>query len=410
VDNALRGGHRGLMSGSSLARLLAEHRGVRNVMALPPLTVAQILGWADEFHEHTGRWPTSHSGPITNSGGETWGSVNFHLTEGRRGLPGGCTLADVLARHHGGRNKQAAPKLTRREILAWADAHYARTGQWPTPSSGQVREAPDETWTAIDLALHRGTRGLTKGGSSLRKLLAKHRGVRHRGTLPHLTVAKILRWADAHHRRTGRWPAVKSGPIPASGGETWTAVDSALRVGIRGLPGGSSIAQLLEQHRNVRNVNQPPHLTLHQILAWADAHHAHTGRWPIRDSGRVREAPEETWTGIDLALRRGSRGLILDGSSLAKLLAKYRGVPNRLDQSELSIEQILHWADVHFRRTGRWPNQHAGPVLDAPGEKWGNIDAALAAGRRGLPPGGSLVQLLAEHRGRMPKTRLPMRH
>lgn len=37
VDNALRNGLRGLPNGSSLARLLAEKKGVRHIQDLPPL-------------------------------------------------------------------------------------------------------------------------------------------------------------------------------------------------------------------------------------------------------------------------------------------------------------------------------------------------------------------------------------
>jgi hypothetical protein len=34
-------------------------------------------------------------------------------------------------------------------------------------------------------------------------------------------------------------------------------------------------------------------LTVEQILAWADAYKARTGRWPTAGSGRVREAARE---------------------------------------------------------------------------------------------------------------------
>ena len=50
VDVALIYGLRGLSAGSSLAQLLAEQRGVRNVRQLPPLTEKQILEWADAHH------------------------------------------------------------------------------------------------------------------------------------------------------------------------------------------------------------------------------------------------------------------------------------------------------------------------------------------------------------------------
>jgi hypothetical protein len=66
------------------------------------------------------------------------------------------------------------PPLTVEQILAWADAHHARTGKWPTIRSGPIADAPVETWKAIDHALVRGHRGLP-GSDSLARLLNRHR-------------------------------------------------------------------------------------------------------------------------------------------------------------------------------------------------------------------------------------------
>jgi hypothetical protein len=104
--------------------------------------------------------------------------------------------------------------------------------------------------------------------------------------------------------------------------ETWSAVADALYSGHRGLPGGSSLAQLLEAGRGVRNSRVVPRLTNRQILAWADAHHARTGRWPSVKSGPVHEEPEESWANINHALGRGRRGLP-GCDSLALLLERY---------------------------------------------------------------------------------------
>jgi hypothetical protein len=38
--------------------------------------------------------------------------------------------------------------------------------------------------------------------------------------------------------------------------------------------------------------------------------------------------------------------------------------------SPLTLKQILAWADAFRRRTGQWPSANAGPVSEAPGEKW----------------------------------------
>jgi hypothetical protein len=94
------------------------------------------------------------------------------------------------------------------------------------------------------MALRFGYRGL-RGGLSLARLLAAQRGVRNRASLPRLSVARLLAWAREHRRRTGLWPDQDSGPVARAAGETWSAIDLALRYGHRGLPGGSSLARLV---------------------------------------------------------------------------------------------------------------------------------------------------------------------
>jgi hypothetical protein len=137
-----------------------------------------------------------------------------------------------------------------------------------------------------------------------------------------LSVAQILRWADAHHERTGRWPGAHSGPVAGAAGEHWGSIESALRHGWRGQPGGDSLARLLAEHRGRRTRAALPPLTEAQILAWADAHHRHTGTWPSAAAGEVLGAPGENWRGIDQALHSGYRGLPR-GDSLARLLVRH---------------------------------------------------------------------------------------
>jgi len=67
------------------------------------------------------------------------------------------------------------PKLRVDQILEWADAYYARTGAWPTPKSGSILEAPEETWSKVNSALCGGTRGF-RGFSSLARLLRERPG------------------------------------------------------------------------------------------------------------------------------------------------------------------------------------------------------------------------------------------
>jgi hypothetical protein len=323
IDAALKYGLRELPGGSSLARFLADKRQARNLTNLPRLSVPQILVWADAHKERTGVWPKETSGRIREAPEESWYAIDRALRAGVRGLAKGQSLARLLAEHRGVRNTQALAPLTIKQILAWADAHFRRTGRWPRGTMRDpIADAPGETWSGVNSALQNGWRGLSSG-TTLRTLLMKYRNVRNPSRLPALSVSQVLCWADRHYKRTGKWPTVDSGPIPHTVGETWATVDYAGWIGSRGLPRGFTLARLLTEHRNVRNIGWLPNLTERKILRWADAYHRRTGAWPTRRSGPILEAPGETWSCVNDALRIGRRGLP-GGSSLLRLYAKHR--------------------------------------------------------------------------------------
>src|SRR5437867_1040444 len=123
-----------------------------------------------------------------------------------------------------------------------------------------------------------------------------------------LSISQILAWANSYHERTGKWPKSLSGRVPGGLGDNWRNIDNALRYGLGGLPGGSSLAQLLAERRGVPNLKRLPKLMVKQILVWADAHFRRHGRWPTQKSGPVAEAPRESWRAVDKALRSGFRG------------------------------------------------------------------------------------------------------
>jgi hypothetical protein len=248
----MRTGSRGLRCGGSLAKLLAEHRGVRNISALPRLTIRQILAWADAHHQRTGRWPSfCTKAPVPEAPDENWRAINASLSQGLRGLRGGETLSRLLARYRSVRRTIYVQPLTIPQILSYADAYVLKTGRFPTCDSGPVAGARGLTWNGIDIALTRGGRGLP-AGFTLATLLERYRGLRHHGHLPKLTEQKILGWADGHYRRTGQWPNQNSTTeIPGAPAEKWPNIDAALREGFRGLPGGDSIARLLIQHGRI---------------------------------------------------------------------------------------------------------------------------------------------------------------
>src|SRR5262249_32863568 len=154
---------------------------------------------------------------------------------------------------------------------------------------------------------------------------------------------------------------------------TWSAINSALAHGSRGLPGGSSLAQLLNEQRRLQ-----PELTIERILAWADAHYAAQRRWPSQTSGPVEAGARMTWGMIDNALRRGRNGLPT-GTRLGRLIIKHRGADACNRAPRLTLEQVRGWVHAHHAATGKWPTDDSGPVRDAPHpETWKAIGVALA--------------------------------
>jgi hypothetical protein len=410
VTDALSRGTRGLPGGSTIPRLLAQ-RGT-NRLDPPDLTIPQIRAWAEAFRARTGQWPNARAGSILEAPGETWRIIELALRTGQRGLAGHSSLSRLYveerpreSRPRQARARPAPLPLTTEQILAWADAHHVRTGDWPLERSGRIPEAPKDSWRTVSAALSRGSRGLP-GGATLIELLVEERGVRKAAYAPRLTVSAILGWADAFHARAGRWPTATSGPLPEAPGENWSMINSALGMGNRGLPGGSSLVRLLARERGARNLHGLPPFSFHEILRWADLHHSRHGTWPDNTSGPIPEAPGETWMRVRSALMHGSRGLPR-GATLKGLLWKHRGVRYARALAPFTVEDIFAWSDAHHARTGTWPGPRSGPIPQCPGATWRTVDDALCSGNRGLKGGSSLFRLLAERRAIPLRRRLP---
>ncbi len=128
-----------------------------------PLTAEQILSWIDAYYHRTGQWPKIHTGSVVESPEDTWKAIHMALIQGGRGLPGGSSLPQFLAEHRQVRNHMDLVDFTEEEILAWADSHHERTGQWPRSVSGIIEAAAGETWAAVHRALSDGIRGLPGG-------------------------------------------------------------------------------------------------------------------------------------------------------------------------------------------------------------------------------------------------------
>ena len=389
IQAALRLGLRGLSSGSSLGRVLQEHRNARYKENLPRLTYRQVLLWADAHKERTGSWPHAHVGPITGTD-ETWAGIDQALSKGRRGLLPGLSLAKLLAKKRGVRHYHERPDLTIAQVLTWADQYHRKFGTWPKADSTPISSTTD-TWSTINHALKKGRRSLP-GGQSLASLLHQKRGVVNHLAKSDLSVRQILEWADAHHAKHGKWPHAKAGRINGTD-ENWSAINVALRVGVRGLAGGTSLARLLARKRARKTHLDATMLTVDQILIWADEFFRRKGTWPIRSSGRIR-GTQETWARVNDALKGGYRGLP-GSSSLAAVLVKHRNARTSISRPKLTEAQITEWAIAHLERHGEWPHQKSGKC-DSQAERWGSLDMALRQGYRGLP-GGSSLSSLFEH-------------
>jgi hypothetical protein len=66
--------------------------------------------------------------------------------------------------------------------------------------------------------------------------------------VPTFSTQQIVKWAERFYEKHGRWPTASSPREPGMT-HSWHTIDVALREGIRGLPGGSSLAHLLREHR-----------------------------------------------------------------------------------------------------------------------------------------------------------------
>ena len=282
------------------------------------LSIPKILKWADQHHARTGRWPTSRDEWVNGVTGERWSAIHEALRRGLRGLPGGSSLHQLLVtKRHALDPRMAMPELTGQQILKWADAFHKRRKRWPGRDSGIVTDEPSLTWGTIDRYIKRGV-VRHKSAKTLSDLLSKARDVWDARGKPELSDQLILKWVQDHRRITGQWPVTSSGRVKTAANESWIALDMALRNGVRGLKGGTTLLKLVTKHRHRIGDPDIAPISEAQIRRWAAAYRRRTGRNPTRKSGKVAGA-NLTWGAIDAMLARGKRGL-KGGRSLANLL------------------------------------------------------------------------------------------
>jgi hypothetical protein len=80
-------------------------------------------------------------------------------------------------------------------------------------------------------------------------------------------------------------------PLSDAGGDPCRSLLASLRAGAGAGDAGAAAGGA--------GAMPKPTLTVEQILAWAEAYHARTGRWPTAASGPVTEAPGEHWGSLE---------------------------------------------------------------------------------------------------------------
>ena len=128
-------------------------------------------------------------------------------------------------------------------------------------------------------------------------------------------------------------------------------------------------------------------LSIARILAWADDHHAATGRWPTSRSGSIAGVTGDNWRTVADALCDG-RARTAGRHDLDRRADRSTAAGSRTNLApNLRVDQILRWADAYRQAHGCWPNEKCGKVNGVPGETWKGIAERLRKGGRGLSGG-----------------------
>lgn len=284
-----------------------------------------IVCRALEFFDKNGKPPPVKNGLVEGGyPGDTWCGYDFCLRNGYRGLPKLGSLAKLLSERCGFKYQCDIPDLCEESILSLAELYKEKHSKWPGQKSGPVEGGyPGDTWAVYELHLRDGGRGLP-GGSSVAKLISSKHEHAHAKNRPELTYDFIIARASEYFDANSKYPAVRSGSVPGGHtGDTWFCYDQALREGLRGLPGGTSLKALFAERLGAVDHLRKPTLAFEHIVDLARQHKSLRGSRPSCASGDVLGGhPGDTWRGYDQALKNGSRGLP-KGKSLSKLLDEY---------------------------------------------------------------------------------------
>ncbi|MGH1379211.1 MAG: hypothetical protein ACRBB3_10365 [Alphaproteobacteria bacterium] len=474
LNAALKNGSRGLPSGLSITSVteeISEEQGIEyvNRKKQAPLDIDLIKESLLAHRQATGEWLAPHKrgkdgnsyilehGPYAKK--MTANALQSILSQSIRGIEKQSSIAKLnaeISEEHGLDyiNKNDKDDLDIDLIKESLLAHRQETGEWLRLKKSETEEpykleygpyATQETINSINIALARGTRGLS-GGSSIAKLnaeISEEHGLDYSNHLNqnNLHIDLIKESLLAHRQATGEWLSNgklgDSGTIggyvlehgPYAGELTVTAMESALTTGGRGLSGGSSIAKLnaeiSEEHGlDYKNNLAQELLDIDLIKESLLAHRQATGEWLSsykkdgegRIGGYILEHGPYAGTlkvgTLNAALQSGIRGLMAE-QSIASVNSEVSEAhdldyKNKLTQEFLDIDLIKESLLAHRQNTGKWLSSRAKGADNKPasyilehGPYAGEInvrtlDGALRTGQRGLTGGSSIAKLHAE--------------
>jgi hypothetical protein len=385
-----------------------DTKSVSKTSSLPrpePVTISKILEVADVWYERYESWPKKSSGLISSQENLTWNTINNQLKRTEIGSLVNLLFLERDVRHHLKRNK-----LTIYQIIEWAKDHFEKTNEWPTYKSGKVLAEPSEKWSSIRSNLVHGGRGLPKG-LSIEKVLFDELGVIGVRSGKQLTEQRVHSLALMHYEKIGSYPTESSDWI-LEGKDSWPAISFALNYGFRGLPGGSSLAKLLQAHNLKANLGEREYPSKDEIVDVAKIYQTQDkdNKLPTRESGLFPNPNylDLTWGGINSAL---VKGLIEDtkAKTLTDLWVQEFGSRNVNNLENLTEEQILRWCDKYQEDhpNKKFPSNQSVPIVTMGTETFMSIDTAIRENRRGLTGLVSLAHLLFKKRGKRTNKNLP---
>ena len=248
------------------------------------------------------------------------------------------------------------------------------------PVSGPISEYPGLTWDILDIA-YKARKGADQ--TSLAIVFDRADAQEKNGIdLKNLNHEVVTGWIINHVIQYKKWPGrnttTKIKDFPH---ETWAAIDLALRVGTRGLPGRSSLHILANEFvykkalEFVKNRGYPPHAL----------------------SGSVDGFPGLTWDIINQAFRN-------DQSANKKTLFDFLGEKGLIKNYKKSFAQrdiLLAVEEYRNDHDLNLPDYTSGPVtLPESGTKtsWKTINKSLKRGDvDGVPAGTNLHLFLLEN-------------